>query len=113
MPGTRNLDIYRGDDFAHTVTFEDDTGAPINVSARTFASQLRRYPDTTVIAATFGVNMAGAATGVVVFTLADTVTSTLDAGPYVYDVQQTDSGTVATMLAGDVTVAADVTRASS
>jgi hypothetical protein len=113
MPGTRDLDVYRGDDFAHTVTFTDAAGAPINVSARTFASQLRRYPDTSVIAATFGVDMTNAATGVVVFTLADTVTSTLDAGPYVYDVQQTDSGTVTTMLAGDVTVAADVTRASS
>jgi hypothetical protein len=113
MPGTRDLDVYRGDDFSHSVTFKDVNGAVINVSARTFASQLRRYPDTSVIAATFGVDMTNAATGIVVFTLADTVTSTLDAGPYVYDVQQTDSGTVTTMLAGDVTVAADVTRASS
>jgi hypothetical protein len=113
MPGTRDLDVYRGDDFAHTVTFKDVNGAVINVSSRSFSSQLRRYPDTSVIAATFGVDMTNATTGVVVFTLADTVTSDLDPGPYVYDVQQTDSGTVTTMLAGDVTVAADVTRASS
>ncbi len=113
MPATRNLDIYRGDDFAHTVTFEDEAGAPLDVSASTFASQLRRYPDTSIIAATFAVNMSAAATGVVVFTLGDAVTATLDPGPYAYDVQQTDDGKVTTMLAGDVTVAADVTRLGS
>lgn len=113
MPAVRDVSIYRGDDFAHTLTIQDDQGDPVNVSGRTFTSQLRRYPDTTVVAATFAVSMTNAATGVVVFSLGDTVTAGLEPGPYAYDVQQDNGGTITTLLAGRATVAADVTRSGS
>jgi hypothetical protein len=56
--------------------------------------------------------MASAATGVVVFSLANTVTASLEPGPYHYDIQQNNGGTLTTLLAGRATLAADVTRAS-
>ena len=113
MPAERDISIYRGDDFAHTVTIQNTAGSAINVSGRTYASQLRRYPDTSTVAATFAVSMTNAATGVVVFSLADTVTAGLEPGPYAYDIQQDNGGTITTLLAGRATVEADVTRASS
>jgi hypothetical protein len=112
MPATRDIDIYRGDNFMHTVTIQDDQGAPVNVSGRTFTSQLRRYPDSSTVAATFTVSMTSAATGVVVFQLSDTTTASLDPGPYRYDIQQNNGGTITTLLSGEAIVAADVTRAS-
>lgn len=113
MPAARDIDIFRGDDFTHTVTIQDANGAPINVSGRTYTSQLRRYPDSSSIAATFTVTMTNAATGVVVFSLPDATTSALAPGEYRYDIQQDNGGTITTLLAGTATVAADVTRASS
>ena len=112
MPATRDIDIYRGDDFSHTVTITNTAGSAIDVSGRTYTSQLRRYPDSSTVAATFTVAMGSAATGVVVFTLADTVTAGLEPGPYRYDIQQDNGGTLTTLLAGQATVSADVTRAS-
>jgi hypothetical protein len=112
MPATRDIDIYRGDNFAHTVTITNTAGSAIDVSGRTYTSQLRRYPDSSTVAATFTVSMASAVTGVVVFSLANTVTASLDPGPYHYDIQQNNGGTLTTLLAGRATLAADVTRAS-
>lgn len=113
MPATRDIDIYRGDDFAHTVTITNTAGSAIDVSGRTYTSQLRRYPDSSSVAATFTVAMGSASSGVVVFSLADTVTSALEPGPYSYDIQQDNGGTLTTLLAGKATVTADVTRASA
>ena len=73
MPATLDIDIYRGDDFAHTVTITDTAGSAINVSGRTYTSQLRRYPDSSTVAATFTVAMGSASSGVVVFSLADAI----------------------------------------
>ena len=112
MPATRDISIYRGDDFNHTVTIQDSAGSAIDVSGRTYTSQLRRYPDSATAAATFTVSMTGAASGTVVFSLTDTVTAGLEPGPYSYDIQQDSSGTLTTLLAGQAIVSADVTRSA-
>lgn len=113
MPATRNIDIYRGDDLTHSVTIVDADGDPVDLSGRTYASQLRRYPDTEQIAATFNVDATQANVGLLLLTLAGTVTATLEPGPYRYDLEQTQGGTRTTLLAGEAIVTADVTRLES
>ena len=113
MPAARNIDIYRGDDLIHTVTIVDAEGAPVNLTGRTYASQLRRYPDTEQIAATFDVDATQANVGLLILSIDGDVTATLDPGPYRYDLEQTQGGTRTTLLAGEAIVTADVTRLPS
>lgn len=113
MPATRNIDIYRGDDLVHTINIVDADGNPVDLSGRTYASQLRRYPDTEQIAATFSVDDAQANVGLLILSIDGDVTATLEPGPYRYDLEQTQGGTRTTLLAGEAVVTADVTRLNS
>jgi len=108
-PARLNYKIVRGDDFADVVTIkEGDPSAPVDVSPRTFAAQVRRTPDGAVVAS-MTIDMSSAASGEVGYALADTVTATMS-GQYVWDFQQTTSGVIRTLMAGTFTVELDVTR---
>lgn len=111
IPAKLNYTMVRGDDFADEVTIkEGDPAAAVDVSSRTFTAQLRATPDGTVVAS-FVIDMTSAATGVVGYSLADTVTDDLS-GSYVWDFQQSTAGVVRTLMGGSFTVLKDVTRAS-
>lgn len=111
LPATLNLEIVRGDDFAESFTIQEgDPLAPVDVSARTYTSQVRPSADSTTVTATFTVDMTSAAAGVIVLRLADTVTDDLSGG-YVWDLQQDTGGVIRTLITGDFTVNPDVTRA--
>ena len=107
-PATRDLTIYRGDDYAHTVTVTDEAGDPVDVSGSTWAAQFRRH-DRDETAVDFAIDATNAATGVIVHSLTAAQTADLPARG-VYDLQRTTDGEVETYLAGDVTVTGDVTR---
>lgn len=112
IPAKLNYVIVRGDDFADQVTIKEG-GPPavaVDVSARTYTAQVRATPDGVVVA-TFSIDMASAASGVVGYTLADTVTDDL-AGTYVWDFQQVTGTITRTLMGGSFTVLKDVTRAS-
>lgn len=112
IPAKLNYTIVRGDDFADQVTIKEG-GPPavaVDVSARTYTAKLRSTPDGTLIA-TFAIDMASAATGVVGFSLADTITDDL-AGAYVWDFQQDTGGVIRTLMGGTFVVNKDVTHAS-
>lgn len=109
VPAKMNYTIVRGDDFADEVTIKED-GVAVNVSARTYTAQIRATPDGTLVAS-FSIDMTSAASGVVGYTLADTVTDDLD-GSYVWDFQQVVSGVTRTLMGGSFNVLKDVTRAS-
>lgn len=110
-PGVYNFTTTQGDDVAETFTFKDDDGAAINLTGYTFAAQMRRTPSDTAVLATFSFTITSAAGGTVDMTLSKTVTAGLQPGVYPYDVQWTDAaGKVRTVLAGKVTVLAEVTR---
>jgi hypothetical protein len=110
-PATHNITIFGGNDYVLPVNFEDTGASAIDVSARTYAAQVRAWPSGGVLA-TFDVNMTNAATGTVVISIADTDTATLagEVAEARWDMQQTNAGTVTTVLAGTVTISQDVTR---
>lgn len=111
LPAKLTYRITRGDDFADQVTIKEGVPAvAVDVSARTYTAQVRSTPDGLVIA-TFAIDMTSAATGVVGYTLADTVTDDLS-GSYVWDFQQSTAGVIRTLMGGAFVVEKDVTRAS-
>ena len=112
MAATRDITIYQGDTYGHVITITDDATPPVatDVSGRTFAAQIRRYPSSDTIAAQFAVDMTDAATGVVQLSLTATQTAALVAGPYAFDVHMITGTTTLTLFAGECLVSGEVTR---
>lgn len=112
MAAERNIEIYQGDTYGHVITVTNDAVPPVatDVTGRTFAAQLRRYAESTTIAATFAVDMAGAASGVVQLSLTATQTAALTAGPFAFDVHMITGSSVLTLFAGECLVTGEVTR---
>jgi hypothetical protein len=112
MAARRDIEIYQGDTYGHVITVTDDAVPPVatDVSGRTFAAQLRRYPGSDDVAATFAVDLTDAATGVVELSLTATQTAALAAGPYAWDVHMITGSSTLTLFAGECVVTAEVTR---
>ena len=72
-PAKLNYKITRGDDFADQVTIKEN-GVAVDVSARTYTAQVRSTKDSEDIVAQMVIDMTSAATGVVGFSVQDTVT---------------------------------------
>lgn len=108
-PGKRNIRITRGDDYPHVVRFHDAAGAPVDKSDCAFAAQIRVHAaDAAEVA--FDIDDSQLADGVLVLSLAASVTRGL-AAVAVWDLQQTSPAPrVTTLLAGAVVVREDVTR---
>lgn len=107
MPAARNLSIYQGDTYSHTVTFQDGTGAALDVSGVTFTASI----ETTAGAATasFTVGTGSAASGIITLSLSSSTTGGITAGDYVWDLQGVSGGATTTYLAGRVRVRGQVT----
>lgn len=114
MPATASADITikRGDSHLLTFKAQDSAGDAVDLSGRTYLLQVRQYPDTTTVAATYTVDTSSAASGTILFTLAAATTAALTPGPYRYDIQETNGSTVRTPVEGVWTLTADVSRAS-
>ncbi len=110
MAARRDLEIYQGDTFTHEIRIVDADGDPIDVSGKTFESQIRRRSSYDTIEATFSVDMTNAATGVVVFTIDAATCADLETGVHRYDVHQIVGGVVLTLVFGRVDVRGEVTR---
>lgn len=110
-PATQDLTIMRGDtEVVQVVLLQDDETTPINITGRTYTSQIRSTQDATIISASFTCVVTDGANGEVTCTLAAADSAELDPGYYYWDLQENASGTISTVLAGQVTVLADVTR---
>lgn len=110
MPASHDIDVYGGDDFALPVTVKAN-GVAQDVSSWTFSGQVRAWPSGASLAS-FDVNTSQAASGTVTFSLGAATTAAL-AGTVEsarYDIQVVRSGTVTTILSGEVTMSGDVTR---
>jgi hypothetical protein len=110
--------IYRGDDESITVEVQDDLGAAVNITGRTYTAQIRKNTSLTApVLAEFDCTITDAAGGIVVCSLDAATTSTLKATPLglassaVWDIQEDNGGVITTLLAGDVEIRGDVTRA--
>jgi hypothetical protein len=110
VPATQNLTMTRGDTETIAVTITTDGSTPVNITGRTYSSQLRSTPDSNAIAATATCTITDGANGklTVVFSHGDT--ALLSPGYYYWDLQENAFDVYSTVLAGTVTVLADVTR---
>ena len=97
-----DLRFTQGDDFVLTLTFAD------NVAASTFSAKVRPTKSSST-SWSFAVDMAAAASGVVVISLSDTQTAAMPVSA-VWDCQETLAGITLTFLEGKVRVDRDVTH---
>lgn len=97
-----------GDTFSEQILMEDSDGEAIDLTGYTFASQLRRTADGSLVAAfVISVNLS---TSTVTRTLNAGITAGLE-GTYVHDFQWTNpSGQIRTLFAGEFEVEPEVTR---
>ena len=109
MAAVRNISIYRGDTYLHEITIRDSSNASIDISDRTYSAQVRRTASSDVIL-TFTSTVTDAANGVLQISLTSSQTSSLDSGIYIYDLQETNSSNILTLMRGNVTVTGDITR---
>lgn len=110
QPGKQDLTFVRGDTETVQVTVTSDGSTPVDITGRTYAAQLRVNPDIAAISATATCTVTDGANGVMQAVFSATATAALAPGYYSWDLQETNGAIVTTILAGTVTVLADVTR---
>lgn len=105
-PATYDITGYKGDSYELVLTITGkDTGTPIPLTAN-WAAQIRERPDARNPDASFTIDTANAATGVLRLTLTATQTALLNEG--VWDLQCNDNAR--TYVKGSCTFEQDVTR---
>jgi hypothetical protein len=110
VPATQNLTMTRGDTETVAVTVTTDGSTAVDISGRTYSSQLRTTPDANVISATATCTVTDGPNGKLTVVFAHSDTMNLSPGYYYWDLQEYAAGVYSTILAGTVTVLADVTR---
>ena len=110
QPADQDLTITRGDTETLVVTITTDGSTAVDITGRTYASQIRSQQDSTTIKASFTCTVTSGAAGEVTCVLSSTSSAALSAGLYFWDLQENASSVISTILAGTVTVLADVTR---
>lgn len=110
VPGELNIVSTRGDTCTLTITITTDGTTPVNITGRTYSSQVRANWDDVYPAATFTCTVTNAAGGILVIALSSSQTGLLDAGNYFWDLQENASGVITTILSGAFVVLPDATR---
>lgn len=110
QPADQDLTITRGDTETLVVVITTDGSTAVNITGRTYQAQIRSQQDSTTIKATFVCAVTSGAAGQVTCTLSATGSAALSPGLYFWDLQEDASGVISTILSGNVTVLADVTR---
>jgi hypothetical protein len=101
MATKANISIDQGTSFNTTINLTDDSGNPLDLSAYTANSQLRRWY-TSSNSINFGIALAN---GSIILSMNSATTANLSYQRYVYDVIVTDStNTVTRVVEGIVTV---------
>jgi hypothetical protein len=107
MAGNLNIETYVGDDVAKTLKFRAaDRTTAINLTGKTFEAKAFNTDGT--VAATFTTTVATPASGDLVLSLSDTVTTSLGAGSWRWSLVETQSGVTTTLLVGTFTVTSEV-----
>lgn len=108
-PAVLDLEIYRGDDYVHVLTFVDDSipPEPLDISGYTFIAQIRDRSEGGILYADFDVDDSDANVGVLVLSLTSD-TSRVPTG--YWDLEANDGSSITTWLRGSVKVAGDITR---
>lgn len=108
-PADKELEIYRGDDYVHVLTFTDDEYPPgaLDVSDYTFRAQIRDRPEKGVLLVEFDIDDSQAELGVIVLSL-PAASTRIDPG--YWDLQVSDGTSTSTWLKGAVKMDGDVTQ---
>lgn len=105
-----NITIDQGTDFEAVIDVSDVNGQPYNLTGYVAASQMRKNYATSSAAATFSATHNGVV-GQITLTLAKSITTDLEPGRYMYDVEITSPGGATTrVVEGTVTVTPGITR---
>lgn len=110
--GKLDLTIEQGATFKRTVTWRDDDGNVMSVMGAAVRMQIRESYAATNTVANLSVDSGITKNSDGSFDIAIVATDTamMKPGSYIYDLEIEDSGTVTRLLAGNVTVSAEVTR---
>lgn len=111
--GKRDIEIIKGDDYAHVVTLNTRVAGvltPINITGRTYMAHLRKLVSQAIPDATFTCTVTDGMAGEITITLANAITEDLRVDCYHWDLQQNAGGILNTILRGKATVVSDVTR---
>ena len=111
MAAKANIVIDQGADFSTTITVTDDAGDTVDLTNYTASGQIRKHftSDTAYdFTMSFGVPRS---TGQLTLSMGRAVTSTIEAGRYVYDVEITSgANTRSRLVEGIATITPEVTR---
>jgi hypothetical protein len=106
------LYVDQGATFSSTITLVDDvTNLPINVALYNVRSSMKRSYYSANASANLVCTIVDGANGLVSLSLANTVTSNIRAGRYVFDVTTRDNNNIVSrVIEGTITVTPGVTR---
>jgi hypothetical protein len=114
MATTFNTTIDQGADWYLTVTWNDPSGNPINLTGYSAALQIRTSPlaKTTVLSLTSGSGITlGGTAGTIAIHATNAQTGSITNGTYAYDLELTSAGGIVTRLInGTIQVTPQVTR---
>lgn len=110
MAGVRNFSIYKGDSYSHQVNIRNSANAAINISGRSYSSQIRKAKSSESVVASFTITISNAANGVLLMSMANSVTSNINTGVYYYDLQEVNGSTITTLMGGKVTITGEISR---
>lgn len=97
--------VKQGDDWSLPLVKND---SPVSMAGWTFLAQIRVSAlSTSTLIASFTVVTTDASTGTVYFRLLPATTSTIAAGTYWYEIQNTNGGVITTMFCGPLIVEGD------
>lgn len=112
-PGVVNLGMTRGDTWTLTVTYQDSTGAAVDLSGASARFQIRISQDssTTLLALASPGDITLNASGEIAVTASAAATAALDFSRAWYDLELTlVDGTVKTLIIGNIDLTKDVSR---
>lgn len=117
MSGKLDIIIEQGADFERGITINDANSNAVDLTGNTFRGQMRKKYSSADVTATFTVlAVAGSESqGKVSMKLDDSVTETLKAGDYVYDIEWIQNPgapneIITRLLEGTIIVTPEVTR---
>jgi hypothetical protein len=106
-----NLFVDQGSDYSNIITIASSTGAPLDLTNYTVASQMRKsYGSSSYY--TFTASVYDAANGKIRLRLAASISVDIPAGRYLYDIEITNTVTQAKtrVLEGTVIVTPEITK---
>ena len=111
MATISNLFIDQDADFNTTVTVNDSTGTPLDLTNYTALGMIRKTYQSSTATTFTSAFVSPRTTGQITISLTDTQTAALESGRYVYDLVITDaSGNKTRVVEGSVTVNPSVSR---